>query len=162
MPHKRCSKCKTIKNINEFGYNPNTKDKLQSNCRECHRITNTNYRRSKGIIPREEYLLKVLNPQYTHRPRRKRNRNISRIDNWRMRKTEYINILGGGCIRCGIQLSEQWPVVCFEFHHSNKNKEMEITQLMLSSKEKVSKELIKCVILCANCHRIINLNNNFT
>ena len=66
------------------------------------------------------------------------------------RKMELIEILGGKCCKCGYDR-------CFaalEFHHNNGDKEGDIAHIIKNrSKEKALKEIKKCILLCANCHR---------
>lgn len=55
------------------------------------------------------------------------------------------------CNRCP---ETDW--VALDFHHSDPNeKDMEISNMvgLAWSKEKILKEISKCEILCANCHR---------
>jgi len=55
------------------------------------------------------------------------------------------------CVRCG----EAHPA-CLDFHHTDPNeKEFQIGQGMLSERAKSSivREIAKCDVLCANCHR---------
>ncbi len=59
-----------------------------------------------------------------------------------------------GCIRCKIQD----PRV-LEFHHTDtKLKEFNIADYYYSQFgiEKLKKEISKCVVICANCHRILH------
>jgi transcription elongation factor Elf1 len=56
------------------------------------------------------------------------------------------------CIACGNAES-----VCLDFHHTNPDeKEMAVAAMFNnhSSFEKVMEEVSKCVVLCANCHRM--------
>lgn len=56
---------------------------------------------------------------------------------------------GGKCQKCGYNK-------CFaalEFHHMNGEKKYEISRIWHNSLEVIRKELQKCKLLCANCHR---------
>lgn len=56
---------------------------------------------------------------------------------------------GGCCSACGYKKS----LAAMDFHHLNPaEKDFEIGGLS-SNWEKIAKELDKCVLLCANCHR---------
>ena len=43
---------------------------------------------------------------------------------------------------------------CLEFHHLDQNKkEYNVSELLTYSWAKIDREIQKCVVLCANCHR---------
>jgi len=74
----------------------------------------------------------------------------------RAKRIEKISTLKGasGCMRCKIKD----PRV-LEFHHlDTKKKEFNIADYYYShfSFEKLNAEIAKCVIICANCHRILH------
>ena len=76
------------------------------------------------------------------------------MNRWKKRKIEAINYKGGSCIDCGIN-HHNFPAGVFEFHHIEPNeKDVDWTKLRLRSWDKITHELDKCVMLCANCHRI--------
>ncbi|WP_424001723.1 homing endonuclease associated repeat-containing protein [Haloarcula salina] len=57
----------------------------------------------------------------------------------------------GGCRRC-----DETDPACLDFHHRDEEeKEMTISQMITYgySKAKLTEEMAKCDILCANCHR---------
>jgi len=69
-------------------------------------------------------------------------------------KSRAVAYLGGKCVDCGLT-SEYMSV--YDFHHlGNSAKESTIARLMSSQKrwEPIKNELDKCILLCANCHRI--------
>lgn len=77
---------------------------------------------------------------------RTRNRN-KRRERW----LEAIDLLGGKCSKC----LQVFDPVCYDFHHPDPtNKELTIGENMLLGKERLFKEIKKCVLLCANCHRL--------
>jgi hypothetical protein len=69
----------------------------------------------------------------------------------RFKKSEAVQRFGGLCSNCG----GEYPDAVFEFHHM-KDEEKDITpaKLFLLKDETINNELDKCVMLCANCHRV--------
>ena len=76
-------------------------------------------------------------------------------------KIKAVEYMGGVCSECK---EEHLPCV-FEFHHLNpKEKDFAISASgNTRSWDSIVTELEKCVMLCANCHRIAhyNMNNDF-
>jgi len=59
------------------------------------------------------------------------------------------------CSRCG-----ESDHACLDFHHSNPaEKEVGVIRQITKSMSSVLRELQKCVIVCANCHRRIHAYN---
>jgi hypothetical protein len=78
------------------------------------------------------------------------------ISRWIRRKTDAILYKGGQCQRCKLHLKDTHYAV-FEFHHTFPSaKESDWSKLRLKSWTAIKKELDKCLLLCANCHRIIH------
>ena len=65
------------------------------------------------------------------------------------RKLAAIHLLGGKCQRCGWKEN---PFV-LEFHHKDDNKEFSISNNINRAWDVIKKEVLKCELLCANCHR---------
>lgn len=69
-------------------------------------------------------------------------------------KERAIEAKGGACVHCGIQYDGTNSVI-FDFHHLDPSeKEFNPGTMMKCSWEKIEKEIDKCVLLCANCHRL--------
>ena len=84
-----------------------------------------------------------------------RNRNRCNSCNTRLRrlrtKLKGIEFLGGKCIRCGY---DKHPAA-LEFHHKNpQEKEFAIGSFANKKWEVIQEEILKCELLCSNCHRI--------
>jgi len=61
-----------------------------------------------------------------------------------------VEYLGGECGSCGYNKC----IASLEFHHVDpKTKEMIMANMINRSWKRIKKELVKCVLLCANCHR---------
>lgn len=75
-------------------------------------------------------------------------------ERWINKKINAIEYKGGCCQDCKLSLKDTHYSV-FEFHHLDPSKkDADWTKLRLTSGDKIKAELEKCVLLCANCHRI--------
>lgn len=72
-------------------------------------------------------------------------------------KKRAVLFLGGKCKRCGL---ESIIMDIYDFHHNTDEKETEITKILNKSFERIKKELEKCILLCANCHRLTHFEEN--
>ena len=81
------------------------------------------------------------------------------INKRKERNREYIHELKkNGCSKCGYNEHPE----CLEFHHlvpSKKNGKFENLSFAIRHKwklEKIDEEVSKCILLCANCHRLLH------
>ena len=129
MKTKICSKCGNEKNIDDFPFKNKTKNIRHLACKFCWKeIRKESYNKNKKV---------TLN-----RNKRNKKKNLE----WYV---EYKSKLK--CIKCG----EDHPA-CLEFHHTNpKEKDFNVSINVRStySVNKILKEIKKCEVLCANCHR---------
>lgn len=76
-------------------------------------------------------------------------------------KLKWAKYLGGKCSNCGIEITVDNYCI-FDFHHLDPSKkEYSVTQLLrnFTSEEILKTEIDKCVLLCANCHRLEHNKN---
>ena len=66
------------------------------------------------------------------------------------RKIKVIQYMGGVCEDCQGSFN---PCV-YDFHHVDGTKEHNVSHLLRGKWENIINELKKCVMLCANCHRL--------
>lgn len=72
-------------------------------------------------------------------------------------KIAAVKLLGSKCNRCGYDKH----IAAFEFHHKDpKQKDFTIGKASNKSWAIVKKEVLKCELLCANCHRIEHSNRD--
>lgn len=105
-----------------------------------------------------EKLKKYRNEWYERNKENERIKAKDRQSNRRKNFKEWFNLYKKNlkCEKCGFN-----HPAALDFHHTNPSeKEFSISQLKhFGSKEKLMKELEKCVVLCANCHRIHHYDN---
>ena len=66
-------------------------------------------------------------------------------------KLKAVEYKGGACGRCG----GVFPPAVYDFHHTNpKEKDADPGTLMSYNWDTLKEELDKCILLCANCHRL--------
>ena len=75
------------------------------------------------------------------------------VTSWRRRtKKRSIDAFGGICCLC----KKEYPQEVFEFHHLNPSeKSFGLGKIRCLAWERICEELRKCVLVCANCHRLI-------
>lgn len=101
-------------------------------------------------IQNKEYYL-----EYQREYRKKHREIISKKQNAKRKiKLNYlIDLLGDKCSICG----HSFPDCVYDFHHINpEEKEFTISEFMGYSLHKLEKEAHKCILVCANCHRILH------
>ena len=123
-------------------------------CPECAQILDKNKFSAKGTSCREcankksrEYYEKVKkDAQWI------RNRNARAKKDGLEKKLKAIKHMGGVCQDC----KKSYPPPVFDFHHLDPSeKELNLGDIMRRKDfSTIEKELSKCVLLCANCHRI--------
>ncbi len=81
----------------------------------------------------------------------RKNRNYNRVKSHRQKiKEKAVEYKGGKCEKCGYDKCN-WA---FDFHHLNSNeKDFNLSSNLTISWDKLKKELDKCIMVCANCHR---------
>lgn len=71
-------------------------------------------------------------------------------------KVRMIQSKGGKCVRCSLSLDESHYSV-FDFHHVNpKEKDINYKALKHQKWDFIQSELMKCILTCSNCHRMIH------
>ena len=131
---KTCSKCGDKKDINDFYKSKNKQDGHQPYCKKCLCKTSIRY--------------------YKEHYRNDPDRMAKISERTQARKeacfaiTDFVKEQNGCCV-CAEKSS-----VCLDFHHPNNDKEDEVSRWVVKkSKDKIIKEMKKCIVICANCHR---------
>lgn len=131
---KRCYKCKETKALGEFYKLSRSKDGLQPICKVCDIAqTKARYRSNKKY--------------YIDAARANRQRTI-----------DFINkVKSNPCADCG----KVYHPICMDFDHIE-DKVGNISQMKYFSIPKISEEIAKCEVVCANCHRLRTLKRSLT
>lgn len=94
------------------------------------------------------------------REKRWRDKNPEKLrelkNRFRLRRKKFaISLKGGKCVFCGVEHDGKNYAI-FDFHHLDPEfKEENISKMLGNrSKEALVKELERCVLACANCHRL--------
>lgn len=84
----------------------------------------------------------------------KKVKNYKRVKSHRQKiKEKSIEYKGNKCEKCGYDKCK-WA---FDFHHTDsKTKDFTISKYSTLSWDRIKKELDKCILVCANCHREIH------
>jgi hypothetical protein len=136
MEQKQCSgPCKETKPVTEFNVKDRRKDgsiRYQTFCRECNKAYNReHYKRHKGKYIQDASVRKKQMQQ--------------RI------LTFLLDYTKEGCVECG-----EKDFRCLEFDHRNREtKQFAISKALSEcySIQRIQEELLKCDVVCANCHK---------
>lgn len=135
---KECNRCHKIKEDSEFAFRNKAKGTLQPYCREC-----------KKEIDRELYTANNSSRQSKIRSRQRKAQ---------AELKEYLTEIkkNSKCAICG---EDRWWVL--DFHHI-KDKKFEVPSLARRGcdVETLKKEIDKCIIICANCHRDLHFRES--
>lgn len=142
MNLKICSKCNKEKPLTEFYYRKNgpRKGKYYEKCKECMKDRGRKYYHKN--IKRQLKLALIRRNRY-----RKNIRDF--LD----------SIKNHPCMDC----NNTYPPCVMDFDHRNSNeKEKEVARMVAGgwSRDNIIKEIKKCDLVCANCHRIRTFRRN--
>jgi predicted HNH restriction endonuclease len=85
-------------------------------------------------------------------------RNAQRAQLRRDNKTKAVKHMGSKCYKCEAIL----PDCCYDFHHKDPTVVNEVPSTVLHcSWKRILEELEKCIMVCANCHRIIHNTDGY-
>lgn len=125
---KACRKCGETKPLSSFHPNKSCKDGVVGTCRDCTRVRVLDWIDRDRVSYREKI--------------NKRNRD---------RKRQIVEHFGDVCHDC----VKTYPQYVYEFHHLDPSgKDVNPSRALTWSEDRMWKELEKCIMLCANCHKI--------
>ena len=106
--------------------------------------------------PASEFYKTYLYTRYVCKKCENKQRHLWRMRRAKEMKQKALKYLGSNCRKCGYNKS----IYALEFNHIG-NKKYELTRMFQKglSWGSIKKELDKCELLCANCHREITFAN---
>ena len=90
--------------------------------------------------------------------RKNTNESVKKLyrQNYLLNKKRAVRILGNKCSKCGYNKH----LAALDFHHCLGEKDISLGNLLMRKwSEKIEKEIRKCILLCANCHRELHFKN---
>lgn len=130
---KFCLECSPFKQHNTKNLSKN----IIIKCKKCNDTNRDNFYFKKSGNP-FSYCKKCVNK--------------NSIESQRKKKEFAVNLKGGKCQCCGYNKC----ITALEFHHLDPSKKDSSIRFTTSSKEDILKELLVCILVCANCHREIH------
>lgn len=132
MDTKFCSRCGTNKKITDYSWKNEKRGWRNSLCKPCH----SDYRKEHYQSNKSKYILKA----------KKWNRKQTQV----LRVYIYEYLENHPCVDCGVS-----DIRVLDFDHKDK-KFMGVSQMVRNcyAMGAVKKEIDKCEVRCANCHRI--------
>jgi hypothetical protein len=127
LSQKVCSKCKVSKTVADFNFRYRATGERLPYCRECGKeLTKSHYRRNK-----RQYIARSLRSNAKRR--------------------EYMRqVKSCPCADCGVQ----YPYYVMDFdHREGEEKSFEMNRVSRVTLGALKKEIDKCDVVCANCHR---------
>lgn len=136
MDTKKCNSCKLVQAIEKFSWKNKNKNIKAGKCKSCHK----------------EY----AKTHYTSNCKSYKDRAYKNNKTYRKRNKKYIDELKSvPCMDCG----NSYDPVCMDFDHL-RDKIKNVANLAKDSFSLASlnKEIDKCEVVCANCHRLRSKN----
>jgi hypothetical protein len=129
---RECIWCHWLRPLSEFSFRSASAKTLNSHCRKCHAA----YRRDHYIRNRDRYFSQAI-----AQARRRRSENLASLRDY---------LLDHPCVDCGMK-----SVASLEFDHVDPTTKTSTISAMLprSTWASIQREIAKCAVRCANCHR---------
>lgn len=128
---KRCSGCKEMLDVDDFPWKSRAKGIRQARCKACYREYNRAYY-AQG--ERTKQIPRVRSANQANR---------QRYLDWKAQQK---------CANCGESSTE-----CLDLHHIDPSqKDAAVSTLTTRGWAVIQREIQKCIVLCANCHRKVH------
>ena len=163
---KVCKCCGIEKSIEEFPFHNKAKGTYRAECNICY----NEKRRNRYTIPEVKEKRKVVNNNSYKKHSEKRKQEVI---NYRKNNPDKVKVYQEkvrqknrekfyefkskfSCSECG-----ESHIACLDFHHLDPNEKEGSISKMISTPIKLEKELKKCIVLCANCHRKLHWDEKY-
>jgi hypothetical protein len=136
---RECCWCYELKPLSEFAFRNISQRALSSHCRACHAA----YRHTHYLRNRDRYFSQARSQR-----QRRRSDNLMRIRD---------HLLNHPCVDCG-----ETDVASLDFDHVDPETKAVTISWLLARRAwaSVQREMAKCVVRCAKCHRMRTLNQH--
>lgn len=155
MESKTCTKCHQAKPLSDFHKDTRLKAGIVARCKSC----TCGYKREYYASSEGKAKIKAYNEKNSERISRNSKIYSQKFKDAQFknqRKLEFCIYKGGCCSECGFVATKD-TIAAFDFHHLDPSeKEYTPSDMLMLRKDKVFKELDKCILLCSNCHRILH------
>lgn len=130
---KLCSRCREVKSFDQFHKSSRISDGHQTNCKPCRKVIDSDsYKKSKS---RQESI-------------KARRAVIREYNKTLMRRYKTL---------CGCRFCDEDEAVALDLHHLDPNeKDLNPSTAIGCSTSTLKREIRKCIVLCANCHRKVH------
>ena len=145
---RTCSTCGESKELHNFSLRSTITKQRHHICKMCHKqAARAHYLANKDKAKDQARSWSARNPEKRKAVARK-----SASKRQKANKQVAVDYKGGKCTDCG----GVFPLCCYDFHHLDPNQKDLHLSIALTAKgfDFCKEELDKCVLLCANCHRI--------
>ena len=125
--HRACSRCHLAKPLSEFNFKQKVRGIRQPYCRDCGKeLTRDHYRRRKQLYLRRN------------------------LRSYSERRQMVLDAKKKPCADCGIS----YPYYVMDFdHRDGATESFSLHAVHGASKQAILREIAKCDVVCANCHR---------
>jgi hypothetical protein len=144
---KLCKKCKQIKNLIEFNPNKLLTDGLENRCRTC-RNKQQNHAYSLNVEHKRQQM-REWRENHPEQARTNNHKSVRRLKEkcYTIRRD---TLISNPCLIC-----KEYRIHCLDFHHLDPSQKVRPVSYCRSIKS-VCDEIQKCIVLCANCHRLFH------
>lgn len=144
---KKCGRCKKEYAENNFYKDKHKKDGLSWDCKQCSSLKHKKYRTNSNIP-------KLCKQKWQkNNPHKKQEYNKQLYDKVKLFQQTYLK--RNPC-DCGVSDLE-----CLDYHHIDQTT-LESRVPSIHTFQKSIREMTKCIVLCANCHRKIHAGTKIT